>query len=290
MSMSELALIANNNGDATDFTYGTDPNNFLTWDYDRIHGCVCDDGFDGYDCSLKKCPIGDDPGTYYDHSEVQLLSCVANAGNFTLSFRQAVTPPLSFNITAIQLQDALAKLNTIKNIRVYFTSDILSATVLPPNNTVGYFVPKKFQPAEPINGKFFNGTTVFEIIATKPNATVNSTLCHTYGFQTAIIVFEYTHGNLPAIIANNSNLSDYDHDTGAPGTGSLSVFQDGESFQGVKSVKGTTETDVCNNRGLCDTSTGVCSCFADWMSSDGARQGGPGSTGDCGYRDVERII
>ena len=41
-----------------------------------------------YDCSLMDCPIGDDPGTYEDHVEVQLLQCVANGGNFSLSFRQ----------------------------------------------------------------------------------------------------------------------------------------------------------------------------------------------------------
>ena len=44
MSMMELALWAENNGDATDYQYGTDPNDFATWDYNRIHGCKCDKG------------------------------------------------------------------------------------------------------------------------------------------------------------------------------------------------------------------------------------------------------
>jgi hypothetical protein len=34
MTMAELALWAQDNGDATDYTYGDDPNNFLTW-YER---------------------------------------------------------------------------------------------------------------------------------------------------------------------------------------------------------------------------------------------------------------
>lgn len=53
MSMSELALWAEDNGDATDYTYGLDPNNANTWDAHRIFGCMCDVGYSGYDCSLR---------------------------------------------------------------------------------------------------------------------------------------------------------------------------------------------------------------------------------------------
>ena len=49
MSMYELALNAEDNGDATDYTYGTDPNNAETWDYNKIWGCHCDEGYTGYD-------------------------------------------------------------------------------------------------------------------------------------------------------------------------------------------------------------------------------------------------
>ena len=36
------------------------------WDSYRIYGCKCDPGYEGIDCSLRKCPTGDDPmtGTY----------------------------------------------------------------------------------------------------------------------------------------------------------------------------------------------------------------------------------
>ena len=33
------------------------------WDAKMVHGCVCDLGYSGYDCSLKDCPTGDDPLT-----------------------------------------------------------------------------------------------------------------------------------------------------------------------------------------------------------------------------------
>merc|ERR1711871_1655963 len=31
------------------------------WDENKVKGCVCDDGFSGHDCSLRKCPGGHDP-------------------------------------------------------------------------------------------------------------------------------------------------------------------------------------------------------------------------------------
>jgi hypothetical protein len=39
------------------FSYNT------IWDSFRIFGCKCDDGYTGVDCSLRECPVGDDPMT-----------------------------------------------------------------------------------------------------------------------------------------------------------------------------------------------------------------------------------
>lgn len=67
--------------------------------------------------------------------------------------------------------------------------------------------------------------------------------------------------------------------------GVFNVYTDGEIVHGLGSIRGTTETAVCNNRGLCDTTSGVCHCFPLWTSGDGRRQGGPGFEADCGYRN-----
>lgn len=33
------------------------------WDANILHGCVCDSGWGGHDCSQLECPKGDDPLT-----------------------------------------------------------------------------------------------------------------------------------------------------------------------------------------------------------------------------------
>jgi hypothetical protein len=112
--MAELALLAVDNGDSTDYTYGADTNNPRTWDGRRIYGCHCDSGWQGYDCSLRVCPRGDDPGTYGQQPEVQLVRCQATAGTFVVSFRQAQTPPIPFDAAISVLEAALNALPTVK--------------------------------------------------------------------------------------------------------------------------------------------------------------------------------
>ena len=48
------------------------------------------------------------------------------------------------------------------------------------------------------------------------------------------------------------------------------------------SVRGTREQLECSGRGTCDRSTGVCSCFSSYASSDG--NGNAGTNADCGHR------
>jgi hypothetical protein len=280
--MAELALWANDNGDATDYVYGSDPNNPATWDKDRVHGCLCDTGFSGYDCSLVDCPIGDDPGTYDDHVEVQLLECTADEGNFTLSFRQAVTEVLPFDVTALELQAALAALPTLLDVNVYFLYD-----GDPPNGTLNFVPPELTNTAgTPERGHFKPNGRFEEFEYVEPDRnTPTSPFCMANSTQIAVIAFDWTHGDLPALQVNNVNLFDFSNYNGELYSGKIEVFQDGDEVMGMQSIMGTTEMDVCNSRGLCDTSCGLCHCFEDWTSSAGMRQGPAGNTGDCGYRN-----
>ena len=46
------------------------------WDSYNSWGCVCDPSYTGYDCSIRQCPFGDDPGTDNSAREVQLIDCL----------------------------------------------------------------------------------------------------------------------------------------------------------------------------------------------------------------------
>lgn len=104
--------------------------------------------------------------------------------------------------------------------------------------------------------------------------------------QRSVISIEFlgNFGPLPPLVPQ------LDEDMRTSG-GQVEVKRDGESARDVlgviiSSVEGTKENDECAGRGLCDTSSGVCSCFSTesgdvYGSSDG--YGGPGSRGDCGY-------
>lgn len=46
-------------------------------------------------------------------------------------------------------------------------------------------------------------------------------------------------------------------------------------------INGTKEDLPCSRRGLCDKTSGVCTCYTNYFSSNGV--GGVGQRGDCGY-------
>jgi len=233
MSMNELAIWDDFNGDATDFTYGTDPNNPHTWDGHRVFGCKCDEGYTGYDCSLRECPRGDDPGTYDDSVEIQVLRCLADGGTFKLGFRQEVTDEIAWNASSSAVESALENLGTLSDLNVTFV----------------------------------NGTHA----------------CNTSGEVYMVVSFDTIHSDLPALKIFTDDLVDDVNHNGNPGTGSIELAVDGEQLGGLTSVKGTTENAYCNNRGLCDFTTGTCHCFENWASSNG--KGDVGNRGDCGYRN-----
>jgi len=132
------------------------------WDADRIMGCLCDDGWMGYDCSLQTCPFGDDPSSYGQQHESQVVRCLTGgqgttqyashvggqgvgsegkgeatsdvAGTFTLRFCRfgsdvAPTTPLPHNVTAAMVEEALEALSSLGDVEVeLFNVDLSSAT------------------------------------------------------------------------------------------------------------------------------------------------------------------
>ncbi len=114
------------------------------WDAHMLQGCLCDgysssglysdEGdlgkYKGPECQQQNCPTGADPHQLlastgcrsYNtllHAENATLTCAATAGSFTLEFRGQVTAPIAFSSTAAELETALEKLSTIKDVKVF---------------------------------------------------------------------------------------------------------------------------------------------------------------------------
>jgi len=120
-SMATLAGSNEVNGVPTPYTYGSDPNNSLTWDSDQVFGCFCSDNFEGYNCNLKSCPKGDDPNTQHQDNEIHQLSCTDSndAGSFELSFRGQSVSVTATN-TAADLETALNGLSVIEEVSISY--------------------------------------------------------------------------------------------------------------------------------------------------------------------------
>jgi len=57
------------------------------WEYGKIQGCRCDGGFYGKDCSKRLCPRGDDPLTIKNHADPAVPASLVLAGEtYTVTF------------------------------------------------------------------------------------------------------------------------------------------------------------------------------------------------------------
>ncbi|TMW63805.1 hypothetical protein Poli38472_002746 [Pythium oligandrum] len=98
------------------------------WDSDMIYGCVCDDGYEGGDCSKRICPTGDDPLTGaatdtrfgFQKNERQTVFCAATGGTFTLSYRGQTTVLIGTNDRADVMSQKLNALSTIQGVNVLY--------------------------------------------------------------------------------------------------------------------------------------------------------------------------
>ena len=91
------------------------------WDAGKIQGCVCDEGYEGYDCSRRTCPSGANPRLYSsdesenmgDHGESVVLQCQADDGFFRLQYGRSVTPPLPHSASPQLLESVLEGLASV---------------------------------------------------------------------------------------------------------------------------------------------------------------------------------
>lgn len=67
-----------------------------------------------------ECPRGDDPSSYDDVVEVQLVQCLATAGSFTLTFRDQTTAAIAVSANEATVKSRLEALSTLQEVTVTF--------------------------------------------------------------------------------------------------------------------------------------------------------------------------
>ena len=92
------------------------------WDGNQIHGCVCDKGYTGFNCSEVECPWGLDDSTQMDkyglpiHNEVMRFECAATGGTFRFTFRGETTRDIDYDAPIGKLKYIIEELSTVKKI------------------------------------------------------------------------------------------------------------------------------------------------------------------------------
>ena len=76
---------------------------------------MCSPGWRGHDCSLRRCPTGDDPLTNTSTlDEIQLIDCKADGGTFKIKYRDQITDALSYAATASDIEAALKTITWLR--------------------------------------------------------------------------------------------------------------------------------------------------------------------------------
>jgi len=124
------------------------------WQRSKFQQCSCDRGYEGFDCSLRRCPHGDDPETSCDDelgSDIQQFTCTQTTSEvayFALTFQDQLggkyhTRPIKFDPNALDdenaesVQDALEALPNfaIPSVEVDFNTTNFDVTFVDPSTT-----------------------------------------------------------------------------------------------------------------------------------------------------------
>lgn len=96
-----------------------------SWQRTKFQQCVCDRGYEGFDCSLRRCPHGDDPETSCDDelgADIQQFTCtqsVSGVAFFALTFEDQMggnyhTRPIKFDPSWTDDQNAESVQNALE--------------------------------------------------------------------------------------------------------------------------------------------------------------------------------
>lgn len=214
------------------------------WDATMFYGCNCDRGYYGPACTLRECPTGDDPLT--------------GVGVSTL------TNPTQFN--AVQRVSCKAgKQKNIVSTQFVFELHIGGGTF-----TLSFR--GKTTTRIPFNARASDLQSAIQALTTIGTGAIRIVM---FGSQACLdsgtswtVEFLQNFGNIPLLVPDGSTLTFSD----ALNRPTLTVA--------VMTV-GTKENLACSRRGICDATTGACTCSTNFDTSNGYNQAG--TRGDCGF-------
>ena len=214
---------------------------YTLWDAHKIMGCVCDHGYVGYDCSLRKCVVGHDPlttGSPVD--EVQAFDCTGTSGSFKFKFRGHVTGDISYGAHALA------------------SSETLTSTAVGTGK------------GESLESKLESLATVEEVTVSVEGSSTGR-ICDSDGAKFKI-TFTHEHGDLPTLaVAPSATVTALAYDSGNSITGTKTEQEccnrglcDRATgvctcTTGFLSSDGTG-TNVAGDNGDCGRTTGVSVC------------------------------
>jgi hypothetical protein len=195
--------------------------NYAAWDAGKIQACICDAGYEGSDCSIRQCPRGDNVLT--------VTKSDYNTQTITIAV-SAGSPSGEFTLTFTDLVGAAYTTAPI----VYSTLGSTTAAAI--NNALEQ-LPNGVVPSVTVSA-----TSSLIYVVTFDNA-ANS------GVQNPLIV-DYVGCNRAGCAPKYNGMV-----STTPGaTISFSVTDNSASVT-------LSESAVCSEHGVCDTTTGLCKCF-----------------------------
>ncbi len=225
------------------YTGVSTPFNYRLWDADSRRACVCDPGFAGFDCSLRMCPRGDDPMTTAQYS------CGGECKFAQQTIRFDAAAVTSAAATATKVKFALKHVHW--DGQVYKTEDKVISL-----GTAGASASIMTEHVKQSLLNLPNGA-ISDIVVTCKE-TVSSAACTA---STAIgasfdvaVTFRTPSGPQNQLSVAFADVT----------TGSATSYLPYISVIPASSVVGNRERVECSARGLCDYSSGECSCFAGY--------------------------
>mmetsp|Transcript_10842 Transcript_10842/g.14124 ORF Transcript_10842/g.14124 Transcript_10842/m.14124 type:complete len:663 (+) Transcript_10842:334-2322(+) len=242
-------------GEGTVYTYENQ------WDAEKVYGCACTTGFFSVDCSERHCPTGDDPltGVTADTQQVneqQTVTCTADDGYFTLSFRRVTSEYIYCDDALETVGTKLAKMSSITNEGITVTGDDIVCSTSGATITV----------------------TFTQDFGDVPMLVADTTGLLNGDDEGTVAVSQYRRGTKEDAYCSNRGICDFasglcacneDYET-SDGYGNVGTRGDcGYVSETISACPGEME---CSLQGYCKDDDTVptyeCQCMAGWQGSD----------------------